>query len=82
LADWPQPAKTKILADFNLADSRARISHAPNLLPAHAHLRLNIEGEWLVDDTQLARITATAYQARFRVLFQSLADDWSPNILE
>ena len=37
LADWPQPARTKIFADFNLADGRFRSSHAPNL--PHAYLR-------------------------------------------
>jgi hypothetical protein len=70
LADWPPPARTKILAD-----SQVRTSHAPNLVSARACLRLNIDGEWLVDDTPLARITVTAYQARFRILFQSLAND-------
>ena len=38
--DWPQPVRTKILADFNLTDGRVRSSHAPNLLHAHACLRL------------------------------------------
>ena len=33
LADWPQPAKTRILAIFNLADSQVRSTHAPNLPP-------------------------------------------------
>ena len=36
LADWPQPARTKILVNFNLADGQV---HAPNLLHAHACLR-------------------------------------------
>ena len=31
LADWPQP-RTKILADFSLADGRVRPSHTPYLL--------------------------------------------------
>jgi hypothetical protein len=39
LADWPQLARTKILADFNLADSGFRSSHAQNL-PARARLQL------------------------------------------
>ena len=40
LADWPQPARIKILADFNLADGQVRSSHALNLPHGHAHLKL------------------------------------------
>ena len=39
MADWPQRARTKILADFNLADGRVLSSHAPNLPHTHARLR-------------------------------------------
>ena len=37
LTDWAQPARTKILADFNLVDDL--YSHALNLSHAHACLR-------------------------------------------
>ena len=36
MADWPQPVRTKMLADFNLVDES---SHTPNLPHAHARLR-------------------------------------------
>ena len=40
LADWPQPARIKMLPNFNLADGRILSSYAPNLLHGHARLRL------------------------------------------
>jgi hypothetical protein len=48
LADWSQPARTKILAEFNLADSWVRSSHTQNF-PAWDSI-VDIEGGGLLHD--------------------------------
>ncbi len=60
--NWLQPARTKILVDFNLVDGRVRSSHSPNLIPAHA-LEM---GEWLARPVQFDRaIWSVAYKGIF-----------------
>jgi hypothetical protein len=77
LADSPQPERTKILAEFNLADSRVRSSHAQNL-PARARLRQRSGGSGCYTSTTFHRSNKLRIKGCFFRIFevQSSARDY------